>query len=726
MTTMERDAMPTPWVAAESASHTEDPLLGCLLLLLRMEGLPQSADALRAGLPLVDNRFTPTLLIRAAQRAGLSARILRRPLRRISNLVLPAVLLLHDEQACVLKAIDPDRNVVQVLQPEAGGGAHEVALDDLQASYTGYAIFARRRAQFDARAETDGLARPRHWFWGTLWRSWRIYRDVLVASFLVNMFALASPLFIMNVYDRVVPNNAVETLWVLGIGVAAVYAFDLLMRGLRVWFIEMAGRKADMALSAMIYERVLGLRMAARPASVGAFANNLGEFESLRSFITSATMSTFVDLPFVIMFLVVIWIIAGPLVWVPLLAIPVIVGYGLLVRVPLRHAVEQVQRGASIRSATLVESLVGAESIKALGAESPMQRHLEEATAHIAKWSVRSRLLSASAVTLAVFLQQLALVGTVIYGVYRISDGLLSMGGLIAGVILTGRAIAPMAQVANLAAHFHQAQGSLRTLNHIMTLPTERESGRSYVSHPVMAGRIELDAVNFTFPGAARPSILGASARIEPGEHVGILGRTGSGKTTLLKLMLQLYEPAQGNIRIDGIEARQLDPAELHRNIGYVPQDVVLFFGTLRDNITFGTPLVEDEQLLRAARLAGVNQIADQHPLAYDLPIGERGAGLSGGQRQSVAIARALLLDPPVLMMDEPTAGMDGQTERVLKASLASAMEGHTLIIATHRTALLDLVQRLIVLEQGRIIADGPKDQVLENLRLGRINVAGT
>jgi len=713
------------WALPEEASAPFDPLLACLTLLARTHDRPTSAEALRAGLPLVDNRLTPELFVRAAARVGLSAQVVKRPLRRISHLVLPAVLLLRDESALLLSELDTAGGSAVVMEPESGAGEARVALEALEQDYLGYAIFVKPEHRFDKRAPEVLRPRTRHWFWGTLARSWRIYRDVLVASLLINLFALASPLFLMNVYDRVVPNNAVETLWVLAVGVGLVYIFDLVMRGLRGHFIDTAGKKADVVLSSMIFEKVMGLKMAARPASVGAFANNLAEFESLRNFITSGTVAVLVDLPFTLLFLAVIAVIDFRLALIPLLGIPLILVYGLAIQSPLRDAVDRSFRAAAMKNATLVESLIGIESVKALGAEGTLQRRWEQAVGYIARWGARARLLSASAGNLAIFVQHLATVAVIAAGVYQIGAAQLSLGGLIAAVILTSRALAPMGQVVNLATHYHQAKAALATLNAVMEMPTERGGESHFVNRPRLEGAIEFEGVGFSYPGQPGAALHDVSFRIAAGERVGIVGRTGSGKSTLEKLILGLYEPSEGAVHIDGIDVHQLDPAELRRNVGYVPQDGTLFFGTVRENILFGSPLTDDGAMLRVADIAGVTEFVNRHPMGFDMPLGERGEGLSGGQRQSLLIARALLHDPPLFLLDEPSGSMDNATEQRLKQRLGEALKGKTVVLVTHRASLLELVDRLIVMEGGRVIADGSKEVVMKLLAEGRLHTGG-
>ena len=708
------------WPVNEGSSGFEDPLLGCLMLLTQKQDRPLSQDALCAGLPLIDDRLTPELFVRAARRAALSARVVKRSISQISSLVLPAVLLLQGKQACLLVKLNAEQQTARILFPESGG-ERDVSLQVLEAEYLGYAIFIQAEHRFDERTPSVLKVRSRHWFWGTLMKSWRIYRDVLVASLLINVFALASPIFIMNVYDRVVPNQAVETLWVLAIGVTVVILFDVLMRTLRGYFIDIASKKADVTLSVLIFERVLGMKMEARPNSVGAFASNLRSFETVRDFITSASITGLVDLPFVLLFLAVIAFVGGPLVFVPLVAIPVLLLYALFIRGPLQKSVEASYRASAQKNATLIESLTAIETIKALGAESSIQRHWERAVGYIAKFGVRSRMLSSSVVNLATLLQQLASVGIIVYGVHLISQGEISMGGLIAAVMLTGRAMAPMAQVANLATQYHQAKASLASLEDIMTLPVERPEGKTFVSRPVLEGAIEFNNVTFAYPNQEQPALNDVSFRIEPGEKVGFIGRIGSGKTTIEKLILGLYEPTEGAVNIDGIDIRQIDPADIRRNIGYIPQDVMLFYGSVRDNIVYGSPHTEDVAVLEAASISGVDEFVNRHPSGFDMPVGERGEGLSGGQRQGVVISRALLNNPVVLVMDEPTNSMDNSTEERFKSKLSERLEGKTMLLVTHRASLLDLVDRIIVMDQGKVVADGPKDQVMAALRQGKI-----
>jgi ATP-binding cassette subfamily C protein LapB len=711
------------WSMPKEALLPDDPLVNCLVMLTRLRNQPHSAQSLTAGLPLVESRLTPELFARAARRANLSSRIVKRALPAISKLTLPAVLLLHHGQACVLTHSD-GAGKLRIIQPDSGDGELETTIEEIEPAYTGYAIFVRPMFRFDARADAASKTETGHWFWSTLRQSWPIYAEVLVASFLINVFALVMPLFTMNVYDRVVPNQTFETLWVLAIGTAIVFGFDFLMRNLRGYFIDIAGKKVDILLSSRIFEKILGIRLAARPKSVGSFANSLTEFESFREFLTSATVTTVIDLPFVLLYLIIIGWIGGPLVFVPLVTIPLIVIPSLLMQGPLARVIGETMRVGSQRQATLIETLSGLDTIKAIGAEGASQRRWEQLVGQIGKLSLSSRLLSALSVNSGALIQQLAGVAVVIYGVYLISDKSLTMGALIACTLLTGRALAPLSQVASLATRFHHARSALMGLDRIMNLPVEHPPGKSFIHRPDFAGAIEFRDVGFAYPEQQVEALSRASFRIEPGERVGIIGRIGSGKSTIQKLIMGMYQPVSGAIWIDGVDQQQLDPADLRRNIACVQQDPMLFFGSVKDNIVMGAPYVDDAAMLRAAEIAGVTEFVNRHPKGFDMPVGERGDGLSGGQRQSVAIARALLLDPKLMLLDEPTNSLDNRSEENFKTRLAARLEGKTLVLVTHRASMLTLVNRLIVVEGGRIIADGPKEQVLEALSGGKLHVS--
>lgn len=710
---------------ARATADAGDPLLACLLIVARAHGLAANADGAVAGLPTVDGRLTPSLFERAAHRVGLSSRVVRLPIQRLRTELLPAVLLLHGRDACVLLERSEDGARCRVVFPELGDAPVDILTAELEARYLGRAFYARPRLHFDARSPIVHASRRGHWFWGVIAENARLYRDVLLAAFLTNLAAVAMPLFVMNVYDRVVPNQAFDTLWVLAAGMLVVLLGDLVLRTLRARFVDLASSRADVKLSSFIMERVLGMRMEQRPVSAGSFAANLRAFESVRDFIGSATVIAFIDLPYALIFF-------GVIAWIaPVMLIPLAVGatlmllYALGVQQRMHELTETTYRAGAQRNATLVESLVGFETIKALAAESPMQRKWEKSAALLARVGAQLRLLSNSATNTSLMIQQTVYVSMVMLGVYLIGERELSLGGLIACTMLSGRAMAPIGQVAGLLVQYHTARTSLDSLDQMMQREVERPEDAHFVSRGHFDGAIEFRDVSFAYPGQQNGALRNVSFRIRPGERVAILGRVGSGKTTVQKLILGLYRPTSGAVLIDGVDTRQLDPAELRRHIGYVQQDVMLFYGSLRENITLGAPLADDEDLLKAATIAGITEFVNAHPQGFEMVIGERGESLSGGQRQGVAIARAVIHDPSILLLDEPTASMDHSSEEAVKARLRDFVQGKTVVLVSHRTSLLDLVDRIIVMDGGRVVADGPKEQVIQALRQGRIGRAG-
>ncbi len=700
------------WNIVGDEAVMDDPLTDCLLQLARIHNLDVSRRVLRAGLPLVDNRLTVELFGRAAERIGLASRVVRRPLADMTELELPAVLLLHDKQACLLIAVDQQEKSATMLMPETGMGERSVSLDTLAGFYSGYAIFARPRFN-PGKGDNESVFRRKSWFWGAIFSSWRIYRDVFVASFLINLFGLTGPFFTLNVYDRVIPNLAFETLWVLATGIGVVYIFNLLMKALRGYFVDEAGKKANLEISAALFAKVLGLRMEVRPKSVGAFSKNLQQFETIRDFITSFSITSLIDLPFMILVLIAVWYIGGPVVLVHLCAIVLLVGYAMIVQLPLKKAIEKNFEASAQKNAILVEGLNGLETIKMLGAESQIQRAWEEAVSYIATWSARARLYSSSVGHFSDFVMNITTVAVVVFGVYRIAAGEMTQGGIIALAILTRQAIAPMSQVIGLMTRYHRAKAALGALDKIMALPEERPEGKVFLHRTECRGEIDLKNLNFSYPGQNTETLKNINLNIRAGEKIALIGPIGSGKTTLGKLLLGLYEPTGGMVRLDATDIRQIEPFELRRFVGYVPQDILLFRGTIKENIILGSPGIDDASVLRAAELSGASRFIGKHPKGFDMEVGEQGQGLSGGQRQSVALARALL--------DEPSSSMDNRTESLLKKNLEGFIGGKTFILITHRASLLDLIDRIVVIDDGGIVADGPRDQVLSAIKSGHI-----
>ncbi|MDO9313494.1 MAG: type I secretion system permease/ATPase [Burkholderiaceae bacterium] len=701
-----------------------DALLDCLVEICRLQGHPTTRAALSAGLPIgadTQGCLPLDLAERAAARAGMATRLQRLPLDAIDAATLPVLLILRDNQACVLIGWDGDN--ARVLLPETGQGAVRLTHADLAARYSGVVLFVRPHFRFDASAQpaTERKSTERHWFWSALLAQRFVYRDVLWAALLINVFALAFPMFSMNIYDRVVPNNAFETLWSLSIGVLLVLGADLFMRLLRSHFVDEASARIDVALSAKLMEKVLGLRLEHRPESVGSFAQNLRGFEQVRDFIASSTVTALIDLPFALLFV-------GVLAWIsPWLALPVLVAFAIVLVLGyfLQHRLhalsETTYQASAQRNATLIESLSAIETIKSQGAESVIQSKWERANLFLSATNVRMRGLSSGAMYTTSTLTQLVAVSMIVIGVYLINQRELTMGALIAASMLSGRALAPAGQIVGLLMQYQGARTALDSLNKIMEKPVERPAGESFIQRPQLRGDIEFRNVKFAYPGRTDSAIEGITFKITAGERVALIGRVGSGKSTIQRLIMGLYQPTDGAVLLDGIDLRQLDPADVRRNLGSVSQDVTLFQGTLRENITFGLPYADDSAVVAAAEVAGLTEFINRHPRGFDMPVGERGESLSGGQRQGVGLARAVLHNAPLLLLDEPTSAMDFSTEAQITTKVTAFASDKTVVLVTHRTSMLAMATRVIVIDGGKVVADGPRDRIMEALSTGRI-----
>ncbi|PLX68909.1 MAG: type I secretion system permease/ATPase [Denitrovibrio sp.] len=703
-----------------------DPLMQCLIVLTQLNYKPATSEALSHGLPLDPTEIRQRLFSmeggkanfsRAAARAGFSATLVKRKLKHIPTVVLPAILLLQNDSACVITAMDVEAGTAEIIVPQIDETPQEITLEKLNEEYLGYTFFLKklyidRRPEYDDDKEEHN----KNWFFGTLWRFKGIYGNVVLASLVINIFVVVGPLFTMNVYDRIIPHNAVDTLWVLALGMFIIYSFDLFLKFVRTYFLEVIAKKSDVILSSKIFEQALNIKLKEKPKSVGSFANNIRDFDSIRSFYSSSALVAFIDFPFVIIFLLVIFYVAGVLVVVPIAIILAIISYSLIVRKPLQRSIESTYESSARRNGLLIEALSNIENIKSFNASSSVQWGWEERTGDIAGKSLRSRMLSTSLSSVSVFFTQLSTVGIIVTGVYLIKQGDLTMGGLIATVILSSRTIAPMSQVASLLSNYQQMKTSLAGLNDLMNKEVERPEQKNFLRRPVFKGAVEFKNVSFSYPEETNVVLSGINLKINPNERIGIIGQVGSGKSTFSKLILGLYEPKEGSVFVDGIDIQQMDPADLRHNVSYVPQDVTLFSGTVRENIVFKAPHSDDEAILEAVKVGNVNSFTDKHPMGLDMFVGERGANLSGGQRQAVGVARAMLTESSIVLLDEPTNSMDFTTEAKVIQSLKKATEGKTTIVITHKPSILAIVDRLIVMEGGKIVMDGPKNEVLQKL----------
>ena len=711
-----------PAGTADPRQSFDDPLLDGLLILCKLHGAAVSRSSLCAGLPLAEQRMSLDLLPRAAARAGLQARVLRRELGAISALNLPVLLLLADGRSAVLRRWGENDQAL-ILPSEAEGGEQWVSRQELADVYSGQALFARPRHEVED-LRTPLLPRVNAWFRDTLKQSRWLYSDALLASLLINLLGLMVPLFVMQTYDRVVPNQATSTLWVLVIGLMLGTLFELVLRVVRAHLLDQAGKKTDLILSATLFERITGMSMKARPATIGGFAQSIHDFQGLREFLTAVTLTSVIDLPFVVLMLLVIGLLGGWLVVIPLVAFPITIAFALFIQARLRDTVEKSLSLGALRQALLIETLGGLETLKACGAESERQHQWESTHGALTRLDVHARNLSALATNGTLFIQQLCGMATIVAGVYSIIAGNLSVGALVASYMLGSRVLAPLGQIAGLITRYQQAQLTMHSTDALMALPQERPAGQQTLERTQLHGALQVSQVTFRYNGQNAAALDNVSFTVKPGERIGIIGRSGSGKSTLARLLMGFYEPEEGQILLDNLDLRQLDIADLRQQLGYVAHDLPLLAGSLRDNLTLGARYVSDARMLEVAEMTGVSELARQHPQGFERPVGERGMLLSGGQRQTVLLARAMLLEPPILILDEPTSHMDNSSEDQLRQRLHGWVQGKTLLLVTHRTSMLSLVDRLVVLDNGKVVADGPKDAVIDALRKGRVGSA--
>jgi ATP-binding cassette subfamily C protein LapB len=704
----------------DEAVAARDSLVPALCALARHHGKPVSEAALTHGLALEGGRLPRESMEDAAERAGLATEPYLKAPTALADHELPVLLLPRNGGAEILwqffRSETGQPVKARVSAPGFSDQVVEIDAADLTSS-VGDVIAVRPRSAMDERGRGAIAGPKKNWFFAAFRDSRHIYAEAIAATLAINVLALAMPLFSMNIYDRVLPNAAEATLWALAIGVMIAIAFDFFIRTLRGHFIDAASRKADVKLSALIYGRLLGARQSGAAASSGVRANTLREFETLREFLNSATLAAFGDLPFMVLFLAVIWVVAGPVAFVVAAAIPVLLLAGWLTQRRLHALVVASFQETAQKNAVAVETLVGLETIKAAGAESWAARKWEAAVAEHIRTGLKIRHVSNLGQHTIQAVQTFVQVGVVIYGFYLVSAGDMTMGALIAATILSGRALAPLAQSAMLLARYNQARIAYQSLSEIVASEQDRTPGTTYLDKTTFDGRVTFQGVDFSYSEEAAPALRTFNLTVAAGEHVGILGGIGSGKSTALKLVQGLVQPTAGRVLVDDVAVSQIEPALLRANVGLLLQGAELFHGTLRDNITMGAPGASDADILEAARVAGALAWVAQLPHGFDTLIRERGSGLSGGQRQSIALARVLIRKPKIVLLDEPTSDLDGRTEHHVIQSLRRALAGRTVIVVTHRPAVLDLVDRVVVLDGGVKREDGPKDVVLERLR---------
>ncbi|ADG94181.1 type I secretion system ATPase [Arcobacter nitrofigilis DSM 7299] len=698
-----------------------DTLLECLLFLAKYYKRETSAGSLKFNLPIHNRSFDLPMFIKASKRIGLTTKTVKRDkVQNLTKLALPAVLLLEKDRSCVLLDYNEKVSAAKIILPGVSSGESEISLEKLNSEFIGEVIIIKPEYNFNNRIDKEILVEtPKEWFWGTLARNRGLYNQVILVSLFLNLFILATPLFTMNVYDRVLPNNAIATMWVLFIGISFVMLFDFIMKILRSYFLGIASKRTDTIIANKLFNHVLNIKIDSKPASTGQFVSRLQSFESVREFFTSATVAAFVDFPFAIFFLIVIFYISGPLVLITLATVVISIGTSWYMQRPLKSIIEKSVKEEQIKQTTLIETVTGLEIIKSVKAQNRMRTNWDQSVGKTVHYADKGQFLSQSITFFTAYIAQFSNIAIVAGGVYLAGEGDITMGAIIASMMLNGRTIAPVSQLVSLIMRYDKTMLSLNNLDEIMKMPVEKEN-KNYISRPNLNGDIEFKNVDFSYKESKYKILNNLNVTIKKGEKVAILGKIGTGKSTLLKLIMNLYEPTNGSILVDEVDVRQIDPIDLRSSIGVVPQEPFLFMGTIKDNITIGEQYVSDEELISVSKIAGLDEFLGRHEAGFDLMVGERGDGLSGGERQSVTLARALISDPNILMLDEPTNSMDSQTEKAFIGKLKNIIDDKTVIIVTHKTSILELVDRVIVLDNGNIIFDGPKEGLYKPTQGGK------
>ncbi len=702
----------------ESVSRKVDTLLESLFFISKYYQRATSKESLINGLSIFGEVMDVKNFIIASKKVDLISKLVsREKIENISVFTLPVVILTKEYDSMILLDYNEDENIASVIIPEIGLGETTIPLDELNNLYTGKVIIIKPAYNFENRvAKEVSITEPRKWFWGTMKKNKEFYVRIVIASILINIFVLALPLFIMNVYDRVLPNNAIESLWALTIGVIIVFIFDFILRTIRSYYIGKASKRADIIMSNKIFDHLLNLRINSKPASTGMFVNRLQSFESIKDFFTTATITTLVDIPFLFIFIAIMFYIGGPLGWIPVVTIIITIGFSLFIQKVIKKTVLKTVKEDQIKQTTLNETVAGLEIIKSVRGQNRMKTHWDKSLGQTAYFGEKSQLLSQAASNFTQLIIKSSNIVVVVIGVFLAVSGDMTMGAIVAAMMLNRRAVAPASKIVDMVIKYDKTVIALKNIDDIMNLEVEKDH-RVYLSRPHLNGNIEFQDVSFSYKNQNYEVLKNVNLKINEGEKVAILGKIGSGKSTLIKMIQNLYVPSKGSVLIDNTDVRQIDPVDLRKAIGVVPQESFLFMGSVKDNITIGDPFATDEEVLTASKIAGVHDFLGKHEAGYDFIVGERGEGLSGGERQSITLARALVGNPSFLIFDEPTNSMDKQTEKEFIRKLKDILVDQTVIIVTHKLSLLTLVDRVIVLDNGKIIADGPKEKVFASAK---------
>ena len=689
----------------------ENTLLASVQYILRHYGIERSIGSIREAADVSEEIFNFRDAVSGFRNFDFSANVGQISLRKLLPGHCPAIIRTADGISAVIVKVNPKKEYDLLLLSENNKMEPvSYSLVEFKKLFTGDILLVKSATQkFSEKKRKRG-----DWFWSSMKQSKWTYFQVLMAAAVSNFLGLSTSIFIMVVYDSIVPNQAIESLVALTIGVLIALFFDFCIKSIRAAFIDGAGKKADARMSRLIFNQLMSINLASKNSKSGALASVVREFESLRDFFTSATLVAVVDLPFIFLFIYVCYLIGGPLAYIPLACVPIVIFIGLIVQPFLaKLSLESMKTGMS-KQGVLVETLQGIETIKATGSQNLMKKRFQEATLQQSESGQKSRMFSQFAINSTVSVQQLAQIAIIFYGVFLIQDGIVTMGALIATVILSGRTLAPLTQLANALTRVNSARTAFKTINDLMSKPVDRPETDNPISRPVLKGDIEFRNVSFRYPGAPSDTLTDLSFTIRSGEKVVIMGKMGSGKSTIARLLSGLYEPASGSILVDGVDIRQIDPADFRRNVGFMLQETWLFSGSIKENIQMGFIEYNDDKILDIARISGVEEFVRLNPAGFDFQLKERGEGLSGGQKQSINLARALLHSPSTLILDEPTSSMDTATEKMVLDNLAASMDNKTLIAISHRNTLVKLASRVLIIDRGVLVADDAPDKLLK------------
>jgi ATP-binding cassette subfamily C protein LapB len=648
--------------------------------------------------------LTGSDFINAAQTLGYQVNKQRCPLENLPTDHLPVLLSLQGQQACIL--VKKTSSQYQIITLGTTFEKRTIHKNDLKRFYAGDYFIVEKTASFDKRVEHAHLQSEQHWFWSILKKSYRVYMEVFFASIFINIFAIISSVFAMNVYDRVIPNQAIETLYTLCLGMFFMYLFDLALKTIRSYFIDMTNKKTDVELNALIFKHLSHISLKNKPSSVGSFSSLMGQFESFREFFNSASMATFIDIPFCFLFLFIIHYLGGPLVIIPILALPCIALCAIITSYLCYELNKESMKVSSQKQTLLIEYLSAIEGVKYWNAQRQVGQKWDDVITQNAIIFGKIKFRQSLNTHICQMIQSISYVVLIAYGVQLIIAQQMSMGALIGCSILFSRALAPIVNLGGLIVRWQNAMTSLKGMDDVIKLPQEH-LGKDLLADNAK-GHFQFSDVSLSYSQEGQPALKNISLNIHPGEKIGIIGANGSGKSSFLKLFLGLYDPDQGSLLLDGLDIRQYNPTSLRALVGYVPQDIHLLCGTLRDNITMGYPHINDEQVLNACKQAGLMSLIGNCEKGLNKMITERGFSLSGGQRQSLALARALLLNPKILIFDEPTSSLDHQSEAEFLQTISQVSQDKTLIIVSHRQSPLHLTHKILIFHQGQIV--GEKD----------------